>query len=404
MKSFLSERTKNTGRSAIREILKYTQEPEVISFAGGLPKPDTFPREGLAESAARQIRENHENSLQYGTTEGIEEFRSEMATWLSEFGLDLELENIIATNSSQQAIDLVCKAFLDPGDLIFCGLPTYLGAAQAFSTFQAEKVGVPLEKDGMNLKILEKKIQESKAAGKKAKFIYVIPDFQNPTGVTLSKQKRKKIFDIAEEHDLLIIEDTPYFGVRFSGDFKKPIGTYDESGRVITITSLSKILSSGMRLAVATGPSELLANLVTMKQSTDLCTSTTTQWIAADWLKNNTLSDHLKELRKYYKENRDAMIEEIRRSFPEDERISWTEPNGGLFIWVTLPENVDAELVFEKGLEKNVAFVPGHHFYVNDGGKNTMRLSYSLLSPERIREGINRLGEVLKNVLSPVSQ
>ncbi len=404
MKSFLSKRAKNTVRSAIREVLKYTNRPEVISFAGGLPKPDTFPREGLAESAGRQIRDNYENSLQYGTTEGVKEFRKEMSSWLSEFGLELDLENIISTNSSQQAIDLVCKTFLDPGDLIFCGLPTYLGAVQAFSTFQAEKVGVPLEKDGMDLEILEKKIKESKAAGKKAKFIYVIPDFQNPTGVTLSREKRKGILNIAEEHDLLIIEDTPYFGVRFSGDFKKPIGTHDDTGRVITIASLSKILSSGMRLAVAAGPSKLLAELVTMKQSTDLCTSTTTQWIAADWLKNNNLSDHLKEPRKYYRENRDTMIEEMNRSFPDDENISWTEPNGGLFIWVTLPEGIDAESVFRKGLEKNVAFVPGHHFYVDDSGQNTMRLSYSLLTPEKIREGVNRLGEVLEKELIPVSQ
>lgn len=403
MKSFLSKRANNTGRSAIREILKYTQEPEVISFAGGLPKPDTFPREGLAESAARQIRNNYKKSLQYGTTEGIEEFRLEMASWLSEFGLELELENIIATNSSQQAIDLVCKTFLDPGDLVYCSLPTYLGAVQAFDTFQAEKVGVPLEQDGMDLEILEKKIKKSQSGNKKAKFIYVIPDFQNPAGVTLSKQKRKKLLNIAEEYDLLIIEDTPYFGVRFSGNFKKPIGAYDEKGRVITIASLSKILSSGMRLAVVAGPSELLANLVTMKQSTDLCTSTTTQWIATDWLKNNSLSDHLEELRTYYRENRDAMLEAITRSFPEDKGISWTEPNGGLFIWVTLPEEVDADSVFEKGLEENVAFVPGHHFYVDGGGQNTMRLSYSLLTPERIREGINRLGKVLKNELSPIS-
>ncbi|MBS3786865.1 PLP-dependent aminotransferase family protein [Candidatus Bipolaricaulota bacterium] len=404
MKSFLSERAKNTGRSAIREVLKYTKRSEVISFAGGLPKPATFPREGLAESAAHQIRENYENSLQYGTTEGVEEFRKEMISWLSQFGLELELENIISTNSSQQAIDLVCKTFLNPGDLIFCGLPTYLGAVQAFSTYQAETVGVPLEKDGMNLEILEEKIKKSKSAGQNPKFIYVIPDFQNPAGVTLSEEKRVKIFDIAEEHDLLIIEDTPYFGVRFSGDFKKPIGTYDESGRVITLASLSKILSSGMRLAVTVGPSELLAELVTMKQSTDLCTSTTTQWIAADWLKNNNLSVHLNELRKHYKENRNVMLEEMDKSFPKDERISWTRPNGGLFIWVTLPEGIDAELVFKKGLESNVAFVPGHHFFVDGGGRNTMRLSYSLLTPERIREGIDRLGKVLEKELSPISQ
>ncbi|MFB6291269.1 MAG: PLP-dependent aminotransferase family protein [Candidatus Bipolaricaulia bacterium] len=404
MKSFLSQRAKNTGRSAIREVLKYTKKPEVISFAGGLPKPDTFPRRGLAESAASQIRDNYENSLQYGTTEGVEEFRLEMSSWLTEFGLELELENIISTNSSQQALDLVCKAFLDPDDLVFCGLPTYLGAVQAFSAFQAKKVGVPLEEDGLDLETLENKIKEAQSAGETLKFIYVVPDFQNPTGVTLSEQKRKKILGIAEEYDLLIIEDTPYFGVRFSGDFKRPIGSYDESGRVITIASLSKILSSGMRLAVATGPSDLLAELVTMKQSTDLCTSTTTQWIAADWLANNNLSDHLQEIRKYYKENRDAMLEAIKNSFPRGKKVSWTEPNGGLFIWVTLPEEVDAETVFKKGLKHKVAFVPGHHFYVDDSGQNTMRLSYSLLTPEKIKEGIARLGKVLKKELNPVSQ
>ena len=404
MKSFLSKRAKNTGRSAIREVLKYTKRPDVISFAGGLPKPDTFPREGLAESASRQIKENYKNSLQYGTTEGVEEFRREMSHWLSEFGLELEMDNIISTNSSQQAIDLVCKTFLDPGDLIFCGLPTYLGAVQAFSAYQAETVGIPLEEDGMNLEILKKKINEAEKTGREIKFIYVIPDFQNPTGVTLSKGKRMKILEIAEEHDLLIIEDTPYFGVRFSGEFKKPIGTYDESGRVITVASLSKILSSGMRLAVAAGPSNLLAELVTMKQSTDLCTSTTTQWIAADWLANNNLSEHLKKLRKYYKENRDTMLEEMDKCFPDVGKITWTEPNGGLFIWVTLPEEVEAESVFERGLEQNVAFVPGHHFYVDGGGQNTMRLSYSLLKPEKIREGIKRLGKVLEEELSPISQ
>jgi len=233
MKKFLSERAKNTGRSAIREVLKFTKDSEVISFAGGLPKPSTFPREGLAESAARQIRNNYQNSLQYGTTEGVVEFREEMIDWLSGFGMELELENVISTNSSQQAIDLACKAFLDPGDVLYCGLPTYLGAVQSFSTFQSEQIGVPLEEDGMNLEVLEKKIVETEKTGKTGKFIYVIPDFQNPAGVTMSQEKRERIVEIAMEHDLLIIEDTPYFGVRFSGEFKQPINTYDDSGRVI---------------------------------------------------------------------------------------------------------------------------------------------------------------------------
>jgi len=402
MKNFLSERAKNTGRSAIREVLKFTKDSEVVSFAGGLPKPSTFPREGLAESASRQIRDNYQNSLQYGTTEGVVEFREEMIDWLSGFGMELELENVISTNSSQQAIDLACKAFLDPGDVLYCGLPTYLGAVQSFSTFQSEQVGVPLEEDGMNLEVLEEKIVETEKAGKTGKFIYVIPDFQNPAGVTMSREKRKRIVEIAEEHDLLIIEDTPYFGVRFSGEFKRPINTYDNSGRVITLASLSKILSSGMRLAVTAGPEELIKELVTMKQATDLCTSTMTQWIAADWLKENDLSEHLEELQGYYRENRNAMLEAMEDYFPESEDLSWTEPNGGLFIWVTLPESIDSQDLFEKALEANVAFVPGHNFYVNGGGRNTMRLSYSLLDPESIKEGIARLGKVLEKEFNRV--
>lgn len=403
MKNFLSKRAKNTGRSAIREVLKFTKKPEVISFAGGLPKPGTFPSQGLAESARHQIRDNYQQSLQYGTTEGVEKFRKEMISWLSGFGMEIELENIIATNSSQQAIDLVCKAFIDPGDVIFCGLPTYLGAVQAFSTFQADNVGVPLRKDGMDLEKLEEKIKEVEEAGKEGKFIYIIPDFQNPTGVTLSEEKRERIVEIAEKYDLIIVEDTPYFGVRFSGKFKKPISTFDRSGRVITLASLSKILSSGMRLAVTVGPGKLIQELVTMKQATDLCTSTTTQWIAADWLANNDLSEHLDDLHNYYRENRDAMLDEMEKSFPQSDDLTWTEPNGGLFIWVTLPEGMDAVTIFQKALEENVAFVPGHHFYVDDSGRNTMRLSYSLLSTEEIREGIKRLGAVIEKALNPVS-
>lgn len=403
MKNFLSKRAKNTGRSAIREVLKFTKKPEVISFAGGLPKPGTFPSQGLAESARHQIKDNYQQSLQYGTTEGVEKFRKEMISWLSGFGMEIELENIIATNSSQQAIDLVCKAFIDPGDVIFCGLPTYLGAVQAFSTFQADNVGVPLRKDGMDLEKLEEKIKEVEEAGKEGKFIYIIPDFQNPTGVTLSEEKRERIVEIAEKYDLIIVEDTPYFGVRFSGKFKKPISTFDQSGRVITLASLSKILSSGMRLAVTVGPGKLIQELVTMKQATDLCTSTTTQWIATDWLANNDLSEHLDDLHNYYRENRDAMLDEMEKSFPRSDDLTWTEPNGGLFIWVTLPEGMDAVTIFQKALEENVAFVPGHHFYVDDSGRNTMRLSYSLLSTEEIREGIKRLGAVIEKALNPVS-
>lgn len=404
MKSFLSKRAKGTGKSAIREILKLTQRPEVISFAGGLPKPDTFPHQELAEAARKQISENFRQSLQYGTTEGVTELREEMISWLSNFGWNIQMENIIVTSSSQQAIDLTSKAFLDPGDTIFCGLPTYLGAVQSFRLFQANSVGIPIKSDGMDLNELEKEIRKAQQGGKELKFIYVIPDFQNPTGVTMSNNKRKKLVRLADEYDLLIIEDTPYFGLRFKGDQQPPVNTYDDQGRVITMSSMSKVLSSGMRLAVVVGPENLIETLITVKQATDLCTSTTTQWIAYEWLKNHDLSTHLETAREHYRENRNVMLDALDKYFPGDERISWTIPEGGLFVWVTLPEDMDTTELFHKAIEENVAFVPGEGFYVDGGGQNTMRLSFSVLTPEKIETGIKRLGEVVKRDLTAVSR
>lgn len=403
MRSFLSERAKNTGKSSIREILEVSKKPGVISFAGGLPKPETFPFEDLAEAARRQIGENYRQSLQYGMTEGVIEFRKEMIDWLSNFGWSIELDNIIATNSSQQALDLVSKAFLDPGDVLFCGLPTYAGAIQSFQLFQARSVGVPMESDGMNLNVLEEEIRRVERTGRQAKFVYVIPDFQNPTGVTMSGRKRKKLVKIAMEYDLLIIEDTPYFGLRFEGQEERPINAYDDEGRVITMSSLSKVLSAGMRLAVVVGPENLIDALVTVKQATDLCTSTTTQWIALEWMQNHELSEHLAQARRHYRQNRNVILEALERFFPDDERITWTRPEGGLFIWVTLPEGVNTDELLFDALENKVAFVPGSGFYVNDGGKNSMRLCYSVLQPDEINKGIKLLAEVVRRHLSAAS-
>jgi len=403
MKTFLSERAQGTEKSAIREILKLIQSPDIISFAGGLPKPETFPREALADAAHKQISQNYEQSLQYGTTEGVTEFREEMIKWLENFGYEIELENIIATNSSQQALDLVSKTFLDPGDNIFVGSPTYLGAVQSFSLFQANSIGVPLESDGMNLDVLEEKIRAAESGDAESKFIYVIPDFQNPMGVTLSEKKRKRLVEIADTYDLLIIEDTPYFGLRFKGKPIRPIGSYDESGRVISVSSMSKVLSSGMRLAIVVGSVEMIDSLITVKQATDLCTSTTTQWIAAEWLKNNNMTEHLDEISGHYKKNRNVMLEAMEKFFPDDDRISWTEPEGGLFIWVRLPQEIDTEELFHEAISEKVAFVPGKGFYVDGGGKSTLRLSFSLPSPEDIESGIKRLGRVIEKNIAPVT-
>ena len=396
----LSTRSKNVTRSAIRELLKMTKKPEVISFAGGIPSPDTFPRKQLAESAKKVIVENFDKSLQYGTTEGLDDFRTEMLKWLGEFGFEADKEQTIVTTASQQAIDLVGKTFLEPDDVLFCGLPTYLGAVQSFTVFQAESVGIPLEEDGMNLDLLEEKIKEYQNAGRKTKFIYVVPDFQNPSGVTMPETKRKRLLQIAKEYDLLIFEDSPYFGLKFSGETLTPLWTLDDSGRVLSTVTMSKVLSSGMRLALLIAQENIVDQLIKMKQASDLCTPTLTQWIAADWLKNNDMMEHLKPIQARYKKQRDAMLEALENYFPQREDIEWTHPKGGLFLWVTLPENMDAGDLFHEAVDENVAFVPGENFYVNGKGKNTMRLSFSSTSPEEIDEGIKRLAKVVKNAIS----
>ena len=403
MKSLLSERVKGTGKSVIRETLKLTKKPEIISFAGGLPKPETFPYNSLAEASRKQIGENYSRSLQYVITEGVEEFREEVMKWFASFGWKFHLENIIATNSSQQAIDLVSKAFLDPGDVIFCGAPSYLGALQNFTLFQANTIGIPVDNDGINTTVLEEKVKQAQLEDKHTKFIYVVPDFQNPTGVTLSGHKRQRLVEIAEKYNLVVIEDTPYFGLRFAGTEEKPINTYDSHGRVITMSSMSKVLSSGMRLAVVVGPPKLLEVLVTVKQATDLCTSTTTQWIVTEWLRNHDMAEHLSGVRKHYKQNRDVMLDSLAKFFPDDEGISWTKPEGGLFIWVTLPKEIDTEELFHKAISENVAYVPGSGFYADDEVHSTMRLCYSLLSTEKIRTGIERLGKVIEKEMATVS-
>ncbi len=392
----LSTRSKNVTRSAIRELLKMTKKPEVISFAGGIPNPETFPKNQLAEAAQEVITENYESSLQYGTTEGLDKFREEMLNWLEEFGFEANLEETIVTTASQQAIDLVGKTFLEPGDVLFCGLPTYLGAVQSFNVFQADSVGIPLEEDGMNLDILEEKIEKQKSEGKNTKFIYVVPDFQNPSGVTMSEKKRKRLLQIAKKYDMLIFEDSPYVGLKFGGETLTPLWTLDDEGRVISTVTKSKVLSSGMRLALLIASEEIIDQLIKMKQASDLCTPALTQWIAARWMENYDMNQHLKPIQARYKRQRDAMLDAMEKYFPERDDLHWTHPKGGLFLWVTLPENMDADDLFHEAVDQNVAFVPGENFYVNDENKNTMRLSFSANEPETIDEGIKRLAKVIK--------
>ena len=400
MKTHFSQRAVGTKRSAIRELLKLTEQPEIISFAGGLPDPETFPSEELAKIASDELRKNARNVLQYSTTEGSRSYRHAIINWLKPQGLTLSLDQVLTTSASQQGLDLLAKTFFDPGDVVFCGLPTYLGAVQAFRLFQAEAIGVPLEEDGMNLDLLEEKIGTARAAGKTLKAIYVIPDFQNPTGITLSLEKRKRLLGIARHEDLLVFEDNPYGQLRFRGEPIPFIRSLDTEGRVIMLITMSKILSAGMRLAVLIADGELMERLVRVKQATDLCTSKLIQHLAGRYFAECNMDEHLKILRERYRSKCEAMLTALEKYIPAEEGIHWTRPDGGLFLWVTLPEAIDAKEMFPRAVEEKVAYVIGEAFCVDGGGKNTMRLSFSVNTEEEIEEGIKRLARVVEAELT----
>jgi len=401
MKNHFSQRVSGAKRSAIRELLKLTEQPDIISFGGGLPAAESFPHEELAEIAHREWMNNYANVLQYGTTEGSRTLRDAFGEWLRAQGIDATRDQLLVTAASQQGLDLLCKAFFDPGDVMFCGLPTYLGAIQAFSLFQIDKIGVLLEDDGMNIDDLEKKIAEAKRSGKQMKGIYVIPDFQNPSGITLSLEKRRQMLEIAKREDLLIFEDNPYGHLRFAGESIPSIYSMDTEGRVIMLLTFSKILSAGLRLAVmiASRP-DFMDALVRTKQATDLCTSKLTQHLAARYMLDYGLDQHLDEIRPLYHEKRDAMIDALEKYMPKDEDIRWTHPDGGLFIWVWLPDGIDTQEMLTRAIEIKVAYVPGAATFVDGTGHNTMRLAFSSSTPEQIDEGIRRLADVVKEEIA----
>jgi len=399
MSSLFARRASKARRSVLRELLKLTEQPEIISFAGGLPDPDTFPRKILAELAADEILNNYKKSLQYTTTEGKRPLRAALIDWFSQDGLHYEMDQVIITSASQQGLDLVAKTFIDPGDAVFVSLPTYLGAIQAFRALEAQLVGIPLLEDGMDLDHLEGAIARARKEGHRPKLIYVVPDFQNPSGITWSLEKRKGLLEIASREGLLVVEDMPYRKLRFSGEPVPPVAALDEE-RVIVLFTFSKVLAAGLRLGALAGPKELVEKVVTMKQATDLCTSALIQRIAARFMLEHDLSAHVRKLCEHYRLKRDAMLQALERYMPKAEGISWTRPEGGLFLWVRLPEQVDTERMLKRALEHKVAYVIGTPFFVDGSGKNTLRLCFSEATREEIEEGIRRLGKVVEEELA----
>ncbi|RMD02545.1 PLP-dependent aminotransferase family protein [Clostridium autoethanogenum] len=385
-----SKRNNFVRPSDIREILKVTERPEIISFAGGLPAPELFPVDELKNVCTEVLTECGEASLQYSTTEGYIPLREAICKRMETLSIKTSLDNIIVTTGSQQALDLSGKVFIDEGDTIICESPTYLAAISAFKTYLPNFKEIPMDEEGMIMEELEKALKDNP----NAKFIYTIPDFQNPTGRTMSLERRKKLVEIANKFDIVIIEDNPYGAIRFAGEELPPVKHFDTEGRVIYLSTFSKIFAPGLRLGWICADKNIIQKYVPFKQSADLHTDIFAQMITAKYMEMYDIEQHIQKIKEVYRHRRELMIQCIEKYFPKD--IKHTLPDGGLFIWIQLPSNMDASDIFTKAIKNNVAFVAGESFFPNANFKNSFRLNYSNMPDDRIIEGIKRLGEVLK--------
>jgi 2-aminoadipate transaminase len=385
--------------STVRELLKLTEKPDLISFAGGLPAPEVFPVEQFKAAARRVLSQAGWKCLQYSTTEGDPKLREMIARHTQRYGIVVNPENILLTNGSQQALDLIGKVFINPGDRIAVERPTYLGALQAWNAYQAEYTGIGMDDDGLIIEDLEAALRSG------PKFLYALPNFQNPTGVTLSLARRKQVVKLADGWGVPIVEDDPYGQLRYKGDHLPSLSVLDSrerarnrfTGNVIYLSTFSKILSPGIRLGWIVAPEEVISKLVLAKQGADLHTSTFVQMVAYEVARGGFLDRHVRRIRSVYRIRRDAILQALKTHMPCG--IRWTQPEGGLFIWVRLPEGMDTTEILRDAIDQKVAFVPGSAFYDDGSGKNTMRLNFSHATPEKIETGIARLGKVLARVM-----
>lgn len=386
-----ADRAKAMKASEIRELLKLTQQPDIISFAGGLPSPQSFPTVDIAEVTTHVMLTAAEEALQYGTTEGYDRLREYCAYRSKAEGIEASLGNVVITSGSQQALDVSSKVFLDPGDTVVVEAPSYLGGLGAMRTYQPEFVSVKMDDDGL---IVDKLENTLKKMDPKPKLLYSVPTFQNPAGVTMPEKRRKKLVDLAHEYDFVIMEDNPYGDLRYSGKPVKAIKAFDDEGRVIYMSTFSKIFSPGMRLAWIIGDEEFIRKFVIAKQSTDLCTNSFVQRILYEYCRRDLFDEHIEKIREMYKEKRDVMLNSLDEYFPEE--CTWTRPDGGLFLWATVPEYINTKNMISEAIKERVAYVHGAAFFVDGSGTNTMRLCFSYASNDKIKEGIKRLGRVIE--------
>ncbi len=389
-----AERTSVMRSSAMRDLMAITARPEVISLAGGLPDTSTFPAATFAAQMTKIAQESTAEALQYGPTEGFAETVDCIVEVMGAEGMLPDHDDVIVTTGGQQAIDLICKTLVDPGDVVVCEAPTYPGAVPVFCSYQADVVQIDCDEDGMRVEDLEEVLGRLDREGRRPKFVYSVPSFQNPAGVTLSLERRLRLVELARQRELLVVEDNPYGLLRFSGEPLPPLYQLDGGDFVIYVGTLSKILSPGIRLGWAVAPPPVMEKIVLGKQAADLCTSTLTQHFVREYFAEGRWREYVDSLVEIYRGRRDTMVEALRRHFPE--QATWTEPEGGLFIWATLPDYIDTSDLLAKALRRDVAFVPGQAAYVDESrGRSSMRLNFSGVGDEEIREGVRRIGKAI---------
>jgi 2-aminoadipate transaminase len=382
------ERVSGMYGSMTRQLMHLTYDPEVISLGGGLPAWDLFPVETVREVVDQILDSDGPATLQYGTSEGYEPLRLAVAERYRKRGFDVTKDNVLITCGSQQGIDLVSKLFLDKGSSVLVEDPTFLTALQAFSLFQARCLTIPIDEDGMRVDLLPEILKNDDI-----KFIYVMPNFQNPSGVTLSLARRKELLKVAQRCGVPILEDDAYGELRYGGEVLPALKELDEAEQVIYLSSFSKVLSPGLRVSALIAPDAVMEKLVFAKQAADLHTDNLAQRIAHGFLVRNLLDPHIQVIIESYRKRRDAMLQAMDRHFPA--KVTWTKPDGGIFLWVTLPQGMDAMDLFQQAVQAKVAYVPGSCYYANGGGDNKMRLNFSACEEEKIELGIARLAKVI---------
>jgi len=389
-----ASRTRGMKSSAMRDMMAITARPEVISLAGGLPDTRSFPPDTFAAVANKIAAESCAKALQYGPTEGLPETIDCIAEVMAAEGMRVDADDMIVTTGGQQAIDLVTRALIDPGDVIIAEAPTYPGAVPSFTSYQADVVQIDVDSDGMRIDLMEEALDRLEREGRRPKFIYTVPSFQNPAGVTMSLPRRKRLVEVANEREILVLEDNPYGMLRYEGEPQTTLRSLDGGVFVMYLGTFSKILSPGIRLGWIVAPGPVLEKLNLGKQAADLCTSTLSQVMVSSYFDQVRWQDYVESLTEIYRGRRDTMLDALERHFPA--QAEWTRPGGGLFIWATLPDFIDTTDLLARALQANVAFVPGEGAYMDGRGRNSMRLNFSGVDEDEIREGVRRIGKIVQ--------